>query len=62
MKYIIAILANTAFNVGNYYLWTSLAFLERGYKAVGGEWLVIIGLFFLGLYISNRLLKKGEGR
>lgn len=62
MKYIIAILANIAFNIGNYFLWTRLAFLERRYDAVGGEWLVIIGLFILGLYISNRLLKKGEER
>ena len=60
MKYLITILANIAFNIGNYFLWTGLAFLERGYAAVGGEWLVIIGLFVLGLYISNRILKREE--
>ena len=64
MKYLLTILANTAFNVGNYYLWTSLAFLERGYMAVGSEWLGIIGLFFLGLYISIKILtwEERDGR
>lgn len=52
MKYLIVVLLNIAFNVGNYFLWTRLAFLERGYDAIGGEWMMIIGLFLLGLYIS----------
>lgn len=58
MKYLIVILLNIAFNVGNYFLWTSLAFLERGYEAIGGEWMMIIGLFLFGLYISIKFLRE----
>ena len=39
-----------AINALSIYMWTSLAFLERGYSAVGGEWMVIILIGFLSAY------------
>lgn len=43
-KKAIAVLLWPAINALSVWVFTSLAYMERGYKAIGGEWLLIIAI------------------
>ena len=40
------------------FLITRLAYAERGYEAVGGEWFLIVGVFAFLFWIINLIMER----